>query len=121
MTAKDIGEGIAVEWRQVSYETVAKAQDIVEQAQKRNTERNALDEEARAAGAAEYARSSLKAEQDLVVLLCKAVTYDSDSGERVRVDLVINPADVVKLPMTTARLLLGSASSPLALSPKPSP
>ena len=77
----DIGEGIGVEWRRITYQGLAKIQEIFERNQTRKTGEVNMSN----------AGKVWEAEQELIRLLCKVVTFTDDAGEVVRVDLTAEP------------------------------
>ena len=114
----DIGEGIGVELRRITYQGMEKIRQVFQESLARTSEKKTNK-----AGAAdiESAAKVWKSEQELLRLLCKVVTFTDDTGAVVRVDMTTNPEQVELLPYNTLALLMRSKDSPLALSAKPSP
>ena len=107
----DIGDGIGVEWRRITYQGMENIRQVYEATVNRSKQ-----QDKKTAAVAD----SLKAEQELIRLLCKVVTFTDDTGEVVRVDLTANPEQTELLPFNTMALLMRSKESPLVLSAKPS-
>ena len=115
----DIGEGIGVELRRITYQSMEKIREVFQKSIARTTEKKSTSEDV--AVSISSASEVWKAEQELLVLVCKSVTFTDDAGEVVRVDMTANPERVRELPYNTLALLMRSKDSPLALSAKPSP
>ena len=109
----DIGDGIGVVWRRITYQSMAKIHEVYESAMARAAEK--------AQGGTAKIAKVWEAEQELIALLCKSVTFTDDNGAVVTVDLTTDPERMRELPFNTMKLLMESKESPLVLSAKQSP
>ena len=111
----DIGDGIAVEWRQITYQSMEQIQKVYLSAIERRKQSKQNEDDLATIS------DVFKAEHELIRLVCKAVIFDGDDGERVRVDLIAHPEHTNRLPFKTGLLVIRSPHGPLVSSAKPSP